>query len=649
MSRLVRRALTAVLLAAVLPALAPAASLAGGLADDGGAQWSLEQPPPPEAPAGVEGAHVPIGLGAISDIAFYSPNRGALITAGNGSTIAPGVWLYNGAGWHQLSEVCGASDRSLNNSATVGRGHIVWVGPDEFWTISDGRAGQARNSKGELPPLEDDTLCRFALDPAGTQLEVADSYASPAFQSTSYQPMDAGACITPDDCWFAGELLPAPQVGAFQLHWNGHRLTAEPFVSEGHQVGDMIDFEGRIIQSVRVRPGDLVLKREGEVGEVPAVHAINPEGDSPQFEALLGLPLLAPGQFPGSLDFLHLSTDGEALWAAAGAQPTPPHGSDKAGATVLRYSSVQYSAAQHEYVEGGLPEWRQIVGSCPAEAGCEAEPPKLDPFPGEVINSIAAEPGERSAWVALANPAASNIDSPATLARVSADGTISDRLQLPEEGEPRGAAEMLACPAAHDCWLATGGGWLFHLSTDAEREQAAPNGDPAFSGDYLVTERPADEGVAQQTSTAVPADDSGLEETGGPAKEDAQVTVVPEQQFARVTLPLLSNLKTRLVHRTTLVLSFHLSVKAKLKLVAKRRKKVVASSPTRTLDAGNRSLEVHLNLHSWPTKLNLESHALEPLKTVSTLEGGSSTNVVTSSLVTGLGNRDGSLRGLGGL
>ena len=35
---------------------------------------------------GIEGSSTPVGLGKIGDIQFWAPNRGLLITAGNGST-----------------------------------------------------------------------------------------------------------------------------------------------------------------------------------------------------------------------------------------------------------------------------------------------------------------------------------------------------------------------------------------------------------------------------------------------------------------------------------------------------------------------------------------------------------------------------------
>ncbi|HLH13411.1 MAG TPA: hypothetical protein VKV16_01380, partial [Solirubrobacteraceae bacterium] len=491
-----RLLLLAALVGLALGVLASAAG-AEGLADDGAAEWRLEQPAPPEPSVGVESSvQQPVPLGKISDIEFYSPNRGALITAGNGSNVPPGVWVYGGAcegsgesascapGWHELAEVCGASDHAALNRENVAHGRIVWAGPTTFWTVSDGRPGQAVEAGGnQAPPLEDDTLCRFAINPQTGLWEVAKSYASPAFQSSSYQPMSAGACLDGEDCWFGGELLPPPQVGSFQLHWNGRTLTPEPFLAEGHKIGDMSAFEGRFYASVRLEPGDRIVQKQGNVGEEPAVHLAAAEGG---FEALTGVPLLAPGEFPTALDFLHLSSDEEALWGAAGPARETPAKSSEAGVTVVRYSRTQYSAEKHEYAEEAEPTWQQIVGPCPITAGgCEAEPPAANPFPHELVQSIAAEPRTDSAWLALAS---SEPDQPAptldaSVARVSASGAITDRLELPAgESNPRGSAETIVCPGEHDCWLTTTQGWLFHLSTQAEREHPEANTEPAFAG-----------------------------------------------------------------------------------------------------------------------------------------------------------------------
>jgi hypothetical protein len=574
-----RAKLTCALLA-VLAVLATSAVPAGAtpLKDDGEASWRLEQPQPPGAGEGV----TPVGLGHIGDIEFWAPNRGLLITAGNGHTIPPGVWAYNGQGWHELSTECGASD-----------GRIAWEGPEEFWTISDGRTGQAANALGEPPPLEDNTLCHFEKA-ASEKGEVAGSYASLAFQASSYQAMHAAGCIAPHDCWFAGDALPEGQTGAFHLHWNGSSVTAEPYAPEGHAVQDMRKYGGRLYESVRFRAGDISVEKPLEP---PALHTINPKALSQRFEKVFAVPLYSANEFPNALEYLHLSSGEGALWAAAGPQRELPAGSEEAPVTVARLFG------------GG---WKALLGP-QSERSSEA------PFSGDIVNGIAAEPGSTSAWMALDSQTDAAAPSPtesALVARISAEGAISeeDEQRLPATGEAgaKGGAAKIVCPAAHDCWMATTQGWLFHLAPAAERKLPEDT-DPAFA--HLITYRPRDAGVPQVQPDTLPEDDSGLGERSSSGSSLVELTKpLPE---ASVTLPLLSHIRSRLIHGTTLELSFHVAVKAKIKLIAKRRKSVVASTPTRTFAAGNRKLLLQLNRRRWPTKLSLQTRALAPLPTVS--------------------------------
>jgi hypothetical protein len=586
---------------------APAGRAAAqGLEDDGGASWRLEQPQPPAAPPGVQGSSTPIGLGRIGDIEFWAPDHGLLITAGNGSTIAPGLWAYDGAAWHQLSTVCGATD-----------GRIAWAGPEEFWTVSDGRPGQA-SVNGNIPPTIDNTLCHFS----GGQ--VVGSYASPAFEADSYQPMHAAGCIVPppagvqSDCWFAGDPLPAPQVGAFHLYWDGSALRAEPN-PQGHTVSDMRMFQGRLYESVRIRPSfnppepseeDQLTEPESAL-EPSLLHEISPAGMQPTFVSLLpGVPGYGPEVFPSDLAPLRLSADEEALWGAAGplSEIDTPPGSAMGEVTVVRYA------------EG---EWSQMLG-----AG--TDPPEGNPLGRDVVNGIAAEPGTESAWMALDSQEDAAQPSPtalATVARISADGTVSDVQELPtiqerEQGVgPKGAAAKIACPAVHECWLTTTQGWLFHLSDGASLPR---DEDPAFS--KLITYRPPDEGVPQVVPDAPPADDSGL--LGEPPPISSLVTTKAASEF-RIAVALLSGVHTRLLHGSSLELRFKLAVKARVRLVAERRKQVVASTPMRTLARGKHSLLLRLNPRRWPTKLSLQTHALAPLPTMS-VNGAGAESVSTS-------------------
>jgi hypothetical protein len=560
---------------------------APGASAEGAATWHLEQPAPPEPPVGVIGSGTPIGLGLIGDMQFWAPNRGLLITAGNGNTIPAGLWAYNGERWHLLSNVCGASD-----------GRIAWAGAEEFWTVSDGRAGQAANPKTGLPaPLEDNTLCHFAHG------EVVGSYAAPAFQANSYQPMHASGCISAADCWFAGDPLPEPENGeAFHLHWNGSSLTAEPS-RQGHVIKDLSAFEGRLFESVRLSALDAP-SAEFETPLPAALHVINPSGVSPVFEPALGLPLYSSEEFPQALDYLHLGADGDSLWAAAGPVAEPPAGSTHAKLTVLRNS-------------GGA--WQQLLGP-------EAEAPSA--IAEDVVQSIAPEPGTEDAWVAVASR--DDLGSPtaqAVIARVTSTGnvemqTLPSATEAAEGVGPKGAAKAIACPAAEDCWMITTQGWLFHLAREDRRQLPAAEVDrsAAFAGE--ITFRPLDAGLPQVVPDAPPPDDSGLGERAAGKGLLLEIPTTPE---AKVKAPLVSSLHTKLVHGTTLELRFHLAVKARVKLLAKRKKRVVASTAQHMFAAGNRKLLLALNRRRWPTKLDLQAHALAPLPEESTRLPGNNT------------------------
>jgi hypothetical protein len=595
------RWLPRVSLAAFGLALVALALTGGPLAGVARAQeWRLEQPPPPPRVPG-EPSATPIGLGKVGDIEFWAPNRGLLITDGNGHTIPAGIWAYNGETWHELTTVCGATE-----------GRIAWAGPDDFWTISDGRPGQASNPQsGEVAPIKDNTLCHFS----GGQ--VVASYGSLAFQANSYQPMHAAGCYGPANCWFAGDPLPEPQVGAFHLHWNGSTLVAEPN-PQGHATKDMSLYDGHLFESVALAAGDQL--SESESAEHPSIlHEIAPEGVQPTFLSLLPqsplthatLPEYASGEFPDALEHLHLSADDEAIWAAAGPVLQTPAGSHEAAVTVLRYSEDE--------------ETQQLVGS--EIIGPDTTPSGSDLFPNERVRSVAAEPGTDSAWVAMrpvSEGAQPNPNAKALLAHVSADGAVSTE-ELPSgTGTGKGGAERVVCPASEDCWAVTTGGWLFHLS---DGNQLPRDEDPAFTG--LITYRPPDEGVPQVPPDAPPEDDSGVVEAT-PNYGSVLSEAGESGQESKVKVPLLSGVQTRIVHGSTLELRFRLAVKARVRLLAERRSRVVARTAMHTFAAGNRKLQLRLSRRSWPTKLNLQTHALAPLPTVSVKAGPSNSNSLST-------------------
>ncbi len=595
------------------------------------ATWHLEKILPPQLPGESTEQHqsrLPVGLGKIGDIEFWAPNRGLLITAGDPPTIPASVWTYNGREWRELSEACGATD-----------GRIAWAGPEEFWTVSDGRPGQTSESSESLqpPPLEDNTLCQFSDG------QIVASYAHPAFQADSYQAMHAAACFDPTDCWFAGEALEEPQVGAFQLHWNGTTLEAEPYVGEGHAAESMSLLEGILYEGVRIAAGD---RASTPNPEPPVVHRINPAGFLPAFEPETEVPLYGSEERPEALEALNLSSSDGTLWGAAG--PKPAEGGTPGQVTVVRRVESFWSqliGPEHPLgpILPNLSEEEMLLGR-------KTKPEEVLAREA-TVSGVAAEPGSESAWIALQAPEGkgSIATSRAVLVHVSGAGKVTETQVLPSsaEGEagvgPKGAASKLACPAANDCWLATAQGWLYHLAPEGERQLPASEM-PGFesSGQVnLITYRPKDQGLPQVPADAPPPDTSGLVEEP-PAYGANFVETKSSPVESKIQAPLLSDVHSRLIHKTTLELRFHLAVKAQVRLLAKRRKKLVASTSMRTLAAGDHKLLLRLNPHNWPTKLSLQTHALAPLPTTTVKESanvpggpehsGNGANTVSTSL-----------------
>ncbi|HLL91974.1 MAG TPA: hypothetical protein VK252_03465 [Solirubrobacteraceae bacterium] len=577
-------AVAALVLAASLAAPAPAG--AAELA------WRLEQPAPP-GQAGEQVANpLPVGLGKIGDIEFWAPNRGLLITAGNPPTVPAGVWTYNGQGWHELANVCGASD-----------GRIAWAGPDEFWTISNGIPGQAGSEDHGLPPIEDDTLCRFASG------EVAASYATPAFQASSYQVIHGAACFESDDCWFAGAAVPAPGTGAFQLHWNGSSLSAEanpdlPAVADMRRSGQSV-FESAQVQPLAFEPFALGL--------------INPNEVSPAFETVSDVPLYAGEEPPSEQQPLLLSTDlqggeqGE-LWAAS--DPVTPRSQAHPGQVAIVRRA-----------EGG---WEQVVGpkrDPDANPFTKYSPQEDHESENELIDGIATEPAGDGAWVTVSSPAnnAKGLAAGAIVRHLSRDGTVTEAQTLTSPIEAQGAAERIVCPAVDDCWMATAAGWLYHYS---DGEQLELNNDSAFA--HLITFRPHSQGIPEAQPDTLPEDDSGL------LGEPPHIHVpLPESSSplieTKITKPLLSDLHARLIPHDTLELRFHVAVQARLRLLARRHRTLVAKTPERTFAPGARKLLLRLDPRRWPTKLELQSKPLASLPTVTVR--GASVDTISTGLV----------------
>ena len=196
------------LAATLLSALMAAVCAGGALADP---TWKLEQPPPPP------GASFSVPLGKPGDLQFLAPNYGLLAVEGN-ATVPPGLFFYDGAGWHQLSTVCGGPGRTSR---------IAIASPREFWTIT-------LPSKPRRP-AQGTALCHFR-----DGLVVA-SYSTQDQSPDPFREMTAAACNGPSDCWFGGigaEDATGERRGAFHLHWDGTALKTV-YAPQGRGVTDI--------------------------------------------------------------------------------------------------------------------------------------------------------------------------------------------------------------------------------------------------------------------------------------------------------------------------------------------------------------------------------------------------------------------------
>jgi hypothetical protein len=589
----------------VLAALTLATPIAA--AEDAGATWRWAPAEAPPPPGGVEPASFPVPLGQIGDIEFWAPNRGLLITAGTGkscsesanATVPCGLYAYNGVSWHLLSTECGGAN-----------GRIAWAGPDEFWTISDQRPGQ--NVKA--PEYKNLSLCHF-LDG-----QVVGSYAMPLEQPNSYRTMDAAACLSPEDCWFGGLRGLAPNGGAFHLHWDGENVNVV-YSPANHKVVSMaLANQSTLLESVEVTASDKWNPAEESEAHPFLLHEIEPLGSSTIFQNLFipdpgcteakmcpslpdygTQPLKKEGEKPVpvsplslagfslSSDFTPSGANAEApqLWAIAA-----PHTTGNAHPIALRYS------------EGA---WTQVVGN--------EEPGGGGPFKsGEVPTGVAAEPGAPAAWVTIESH-----DHQAHVDRLTAEGKISEEEVLGDAqgfGE-RGSAGPIACPAPHECWLATSEGWLFHLTDGSALPRDT---DPNFES--IITFRPSDPGVPQMPPNEPPPDDSLANQEAAPPPPPAATVQQPSTLTSKA---LVTDVSTHVVHRYTLELSFELTVKARVQLQASRKSRRVAQTALETLKAGKHTLILRLNPRKWPNKLNLKATPLEALPTVESKGGGGTT------------------------
>ena len=546
------------------------------------ASWRLEQPPPPP------GAQFKVPLGPPGDLQFYSRNRGILSIEGNAS-VPRGLYAWNGESWHQLATVCGGQGDTAR---------IALASPTEFWVISS--PSQPRIGNGTA-------LCHFKDG------RVADSFSTPEESRDPYRQMDAAACNGPNDCWFGGFGAESPtgeRRGAFHLHWDGSRLSTV-YAPQGRGVSDIEFHRGQFFETTfrGARP---------ESDETPDLAQPEPSprlihrfvNGSWQNDAF------TPSSDPDGTELLGADSDGDDLWAVGG------------GAASGSRTRTDGGAAAGS--SGNFPR-RPLAAVLAGDTFTEIALPATEFTDEERFADVAAVPGSADAWIAVQRfDQRRTANAKARVVRVSPAGLLESDT-LPASGAGRGSAAHVAFPAANDGWLVTQAGWLFHYT---DGSSPGVDTEPAFQG--TIDFRP-NEAAEQFVPDAPPADDSLLF-----APPPVEVTQVAPEQPPAVTLPaLLKSVKSKLRGRT-LYVSFKLTRTARVQLIGRRKKKVVAKSANKLLHKGKHTLKLKLNRRHWPTRLQFKtkdsaatSDSGDDSDTITTPQPGTSGTGTTGSGDTG--------------
>ena len=511
--------------------------------------WRLEQPAPPA------GVPFKVPLGAPGDIKFWAPNRGLLTVEGNG-TIPRGIYSWDGQAWHQLATVCGGSGDTAR---------IAWAGPTEFWTIT--APSPPRFGTGL-------SLCRFKDG------EVVGSWSTRADASDPFRQMSAAACNGPNDCWFGGVGSKDPlgeRIGSFHLHWDGADLRSV-YGPQGRAVSDLQFRDGELFESTLVgrsaenRTDPVDLAEPESVPHLLHRHTGGAFVNDP-FE-----PAPLSGGLTNGSELLALDAGpGGELWAVGGGAAS--------GSAAPAQGSVERPPLAARLVGGAFQEL--VLGG--ASFG-----------PTDRFGDVAAIPGTDEALatvVPFADRHSSN--SKATVARIEFDGNTTTT-RLPVAGSGRGAAARVACPAPDDCWMVTWAGWIFHYSDGTELERDT---DPAFQG--TIEFRP-NESAEQFIPDRLPTDDSQL---FAPPPLELTPNATKQAKVRRLP-PLLRRIKSSL-HGLRLTVSFTLTRKARVQLLAKKGGRTVARTPRRVLTPGRRSLSLALSREHYPTGLAFRTKELK--------------------------------------
>jgi hypothetical protein len=537
-------------------AVALAGVLAGALVQappaHGAASWRLEQPAPPA------GVPFKVPLGRPGDLQCWSATRCLLAVEGN-ATIPRGLLAYDGVAWHQLSTVCGGPADSTR---------IVWAGPADFWTVTEPSLPRLGGGLG---------LCHFRDGVVIASYSTADESPDP------FRPMDAGACLGSDDCWFAGVGSQDPsgqRVGAYHLHWDGQDLVST-YAPQGRGVSDVVALaDGTFAETTlvgvqredRTTPVSLATPETAPL----TIHTIAPGGAfaTAPFAALprVGVPA-------GGTELLAADVAaGNAPWFVGGGAASGP---DAPPDDSVARPPIAVRLADGFYRELPLDE---------------------TPFGAhDRFTDVAAVPGGDDAWTTVQSYAERGSSTArARVAHLRSDGSATVE-QLPAGGAGRGAAARIELTSPTEGWMVTNAGWLFHYVDPAAPVRAA-DADPAFQ--QLISFRP-NEAVAQAIPDAPPADDSQLFAPPPPA--DPQPVEPPQTRVKRIKALMAKVFKPRVDRRLRLHLAFTLRRRAKVALLAKRHGRVVARTQFTLLSRGRHEFVLQLSRSEWPDALRFRT------------------------------------------
>ncbi len=298
------------------------------------------------------------------------------------------------------------------------------------------------------------------------------------------------------------------------------------------------------------------------------------------------LPAALPGVPADGTELLALDSDGADLWAVGGGAASssgPPKDPDD---------------PRHD---GGAVERSPLAAHL--VAGSFQELPLGGPGFGltDRLADVAAIPGSGEAFAAVVPfGERRSVNSKATVARIEPDGTTTTT-RLPVAGAGRGSAARVACPAANECWLVTWAGWLFHYS---DGTPLPLDTEPAFEG--TIEFRP-NEAAEQFVPDRPPVDDSQL---FAPPELEQDPTAEPPSARVKRLPPLLRKVRSRL-RGLVLTVSFTVTRRAWVALLAKRDGRTVARTPSRVFVPGRHSLVLRLSRDRYPTKLAFEAAAVK--------------------------------------